>query len=345
MSDIKDLKMYKEIHETPKEILHILDMYTDGDEFKFDERLIEKLKGADQIIFIACGTSYHACRMGVDFFIRAGKMANAYIASEWAYNPVVYGKNPVFFLVSQSGETGDVLACKFYKNDTIVAVTNKKNSSIDKMAKYSVPLDCGEELGIAATKSFSTQYVVLYLLASAVQGRNAAIDEVRKTAEAVEKIFALEDEIASYADIFVPRNRAFILGRGIDYIAATEGSLKIKETSYMFAEPYASGEFKHGYIALVEFGVPVIGLLSSPSTAKIFRTNLDDVKSKGGNLVIISSKPLAKEGDQIVIPSVNQYIDPLLLIIVLQILAAHISHRKGINTDSPRSLVKSVKGE
>lgn len=345
MNDIKELKMYKEIHETPNAIKHLLDLYTSGNDFNFDKKLIDKLKGADQIIFIACGTSYHACRLGVDFFTRAGKMADAYIASEWAYNPVVYGKNPVFFLVSQSGETGDILACTFYKTDTVVAITNNKDSSIDKLATFSLPLDCGKEEGIAATKSFSSQYILLYLLANAVQGRTAAIDDVKKAAGAVEELFGLEDDISKLADIFVPHNRAFILGRGIDYIAATEASLKIKETSYIFAEPYASGEFKHGYIALVEFGVPVIGLLSSPVTAKVFRKNLEDVKSKGAQLVIISTKALSKEGDHVVTPTVNQFIDPLLQIIVMQILAAHISHRKGINTDSPRALVKSVKGE
>ena len=345
MGEISNLKMYKEIMETPSKVEHLLELYTKNDKFNFNNKMIEKLKKADQIIFIACGTSYHACRFGVDFFTRAGKMSDAYIASEWAYNPVVYGKNPVFILVSQSGETGDILACKFYQPNTIIAITNNKDSSIDKLATYSIPLDCGEEKGIAATKSFATQYIVLYLLAAAVQDNTSAIEDVKKSIEGIKEVFELEEKISKAADIFVPRNRAFLLGRGIDYLSATEGSLKIKETSYMFAEPYASGEFKHGYIALVEFGVPVIGLLSSSTTSNVFRQNLDDVKSKGGQLVVISSLKLSKPDDQIVTPSISPYIDPLLQIIALQILAMHISFKKGIDTDSPRSLVKSVKGE
>ena len=272
-------------------------------------------------------------------------MSDAYIASEWAYNPVVYGKNPVFILVSQSGETGDILACKFYKTDTVIAITNNKDSSINKRATFSIDLECGEEVGIAATKSFSTQYVALFLLAAAISDNFMAITQVKRLITSIPEVFKIEDKISEVSNILVPRNRAFILGRGLDYISATEGSLKIKETSYMFAEPYASGEFKHGYIALVEFGVPTIGLVSSSATSKLFRSNMNDVRSKGGQLIIISSEKVSEEGDQLVTPFVNQLVDPLLQIICLQLLACYVSYKKGLDTDSPRSLVKSVHGE
>lgn len=334
--------MIKEIEESPSVIEHLLSLYTKEDKFNFDAKLLETLKEADQVIFLACGTSYHASHNGVYLFRKLGKMADVYIASEWAYNPVIYGKKPVFVLVSQSGETADIIACKKHLNGPIVAMTNCVGSTIDKMADFVLPLDCGKENAIAATKSYVAQMVLITLLVKACEEDNNVIGEVKKLKDAIEYVISKQEICEQISHLFVPSKDAFFLGRGVDYFAALEASLKLKETCYIHSEAYPGGELKHGPVALVSEGVIAVGFISDDATSELFRTNLDYIKEQKGTLVIISSKHLAKDNDNFVTPDVAYYFEPVIKVVVMQLVAYYTSKNKGINVDNPRSLVKAV---
>jgi glucosamine--fructose-6-phosphate aminotransferase (isomerizing) len=271
-----------------------------------------------------------------------GKMSDAYIASEWAYNPVIYGKKPVYILVSQSGETADIIACKKHLNGPVISITNCKGSSIDKMADYVVPLDCGKENAIAATKSYVAQVTVISLVANATRDYTTAISDVKHLKEAINEVISKQDICEEISKVFVPAKDAFFLGRSVDHFAALEASLKLKETCYIHSEAYPGGELKHGPVALVTDGVIVVGFISDDETNELFRKNLDYIKEQKGTLVIISSNHLAKEDDHFVTPDVAFYLEPVIKVVVMQFVAYFTSKNKGINVDNPRSLVKAV---
>ena len=337
-----EYRMIQEIEESPSVIEDLLSRYTRGNDFKLDEEMINCLKGADQVIFLACGTSFHASHIGVYLFRKMGKMSDIYIASEWAYNPVIYGKKPVFILVSQSGETADIIACRNHLHGPIIAITNARGSTIDRMADYVLPLDCGEEKAIAATKSYVAQVAMIALLCKAVANDNSVIKELANLKNAISKVIDEQSICEKLASLFIPAKDAFFLGRGIDHFAALEASLKLKETCYIHSEAYPGGELKHGPVALVQEGVVVVGFISDDQTAELFRTNLDYTKEQNGTLVVISSKHLAKEGDAFVTDDVAYYLEPVVKVVVMQLVAYYTSKGKGINVDNPRSLVKAV---
>ena len=337
-----EFRMIEEIEQSPSVIENLLKMYTNGKDIKLDPEMLETLREADDVIFLACGTSFHASHIGVYLFRQMGKMSDIYIASEWAYNPVIYGKKPVFILVSQSGETADIIACKKHLKGSVIAITNSRGSTIDKMADYIMPLDCGEEKAIAATKSYIAQVAAITLLVKAVKNESKVIEDLKELKDAVSDVIARQEICEQLSKLFVPAKDAFFLGRGIDYFAALEASLKLRETCYIHSEAYPGGELKHGPVALVQEGVVVVGFISDDKTAELFRTNLDYTKEQNGSLVIISSHHLAKENDSFVTKDVAYYLEPVVKVVVMQLVAYYTSKNKGINVDNPRSLVKAV---
>ena len=280
--------MLKEIEEIEPTVERIIDTYYVDDEFQFDPNLVKSLKESDHIIFIACGTSYHASLVGGRYFEDAGQSASRFIASEWAFHPTFPGQKPFIILISQSGETADLIHClKLIKEHNLncLVITNTGGSTLDRNCQYSLLLHAGIEVSVASTKAYVAQTALLALLAA---------------------------------------------------------SLKLKEVSYIHSEAVPGGELKHGPIALIEEGTPVIVFITDPETASSMRGNIEEVRARGAIIYEISTKFLAKEEDNIVVNDYAYYLSSVAISSVAFYLAYYVSLAKGLNVDKPRNLAKSV---
>lgn len=337
--------MLKETEEAPSVIRRIIDNYYDEDHFTFDPKMIQALKKSDDIVFLACGTSHYASLLGVDYMHYLGKRSESYIASEWAYYPNVTAKNPVYILLSQSGETADLIACQKYLNEnglTNIALTNTRGSTIDRKASYSLLIFAGLEVAVAATKSYDAQVTILALLTAALDGTTNAVRHVQDLIAAIEDVISRREEIHAIAKKIYRARDAFFVGRGYDNEAALECALKLKEIAYVHAEAYAGGELKHGPIALIEKETPVIGLISDPISALALRNNLEELKSRGATIIIVATKALKTAGDDFVINDVKPYLGAIGKVVFGQYLAYYVALEKGLPIDKPRNLAKSV---
>lgn len=337
--------MLKEIEESPSVIHRLLDNYFDGRKWLFDKKMLSSLDKADDVVFIGCGTSYYACLLGVEYFRYLGKRSEAYIASEWAYYPVASTGKTVYVLLSQSGETADLILCQKYINDnglTNIAVTNTKGSTIERKSTYSVLLYAGLEVAVASTKSYVAQVVMLSMLTSALTKTDNTSRHLSALILCIEDIIARREEIHEIAKKVYRARDAFYVGRGYDYCASLECALKLKEISYIHAEAYPAGELKHGPIALIEKETPVIGLVSDQLTAMATRNNIVELSSRGANTFIVATKALAEEGDAFLVKDVKTYLSAIPKVVFGQYLSYYVSLEKGLPIDKPRNLAKSV---
>jgi glutamine---fructose-6-phosphate transaminase (isomerizing) len=337
--------MLKETEEAPSVIRRIIDNYFDGDHFTFDPKIIQTLRDSDDIVFLACGTSHYASLLGVDYMHYLGKRSESYIASEWAYYPNVTAQRPVYVLLSQSGETADLIACQKYLNEnglTNIALTNTRGSTIDRKASFSLLVFAGLEVAVAATKSYDAQVTMLALLTAAMDGTTNAIRHVNDLISAINDIIARREEIHAIAKRIYQARDAFFVGRGYDNEAALECALKLKEIAYIHAEAYAGGELKHGPIALIEKETPVIGLISDPISALALRNNLEELKSRGATIIIVATKALKAPGDDFLVDDVKPYLAGIAKVVFGQYLAYYVALEKGLPIDKPRNLAKSV---
>jgi glutamine---fructose-6-phosphate transaminase (isomerizing) len=337
--------MLKEIEESPSVIRRLIDNYFDGTKFTFDSRIVKAISDSDDIVFLACGTSHYASLLGVDFMHYLGKRSESYIASEWAYYPVVTAKKPLFILLSQSGETADLIACQKYINEnglTNIAITNSRGSTIDRKATFSLLLYAGLEVAVASTKSYDAQVVILSMLTAAVTKTTNTVRHLQDLILAIQDVIARKDEIHAIAKKMYQARDAFFVGRGYDNEAALECALKLKEISYIHAEAYAGGELKHGPIALIEKETPVFGLVSDPISSSALRNNLEELKSRGASIYIVSTKALQSDGDDFVINDVKPYLAAVAKVTFGQYLSYFVALEKGLSIDKPRNLAKSV---
>lgn len=337
--------MLKEIEQTPEIIATLKDNYFDGKNFLFDESLVALLKTTKKVHFLACGTSYYASRMGVKAFRRIGKEAYVSIASEWGYDPYEADPGSVYFLLSQSGETADLIRCQRLLHDCgaiTVAITNTKGSTIERKATYSCLLYAGLEVAVASTKTYLAQACLLTMLCACLIDQPAVMYEFDTLVSQVEAVIARKEEIHDLAKKCVNVKHAFFLGRGVDYTSALEGALKLKEISYVHAEAYPGGELKHGPLALIEPGVLIIGLVTNPDTALAIRGNFEEVRARGGNLIIFSTEIVRDAADDFVIPSGRPFFSSLALVVALQYFSYYLALEKGLSIDKPRNLAKSV---
>ena len=338
--------MLKEIEEIEPVIKRIYDNYCDGDKVNLDPTLVEKLRESDHVIFLGCGTSYHASLVGGRFFEEQGVPTASYIASEWAFHPMFPGKKPFIILISQSGETADLIHClKIIKEkgyETLI-ITNTKGSTLERGCTYSLLLNAGVEVSVASTKAYVAQCLTLYLIAAAVFNLNKVEKHIKQAIDIVRTIRSeYKPKITEIASEIKDKDDIFYLGRGFDYYLSLEASLKLKEVSYIHSEAIAGGELKHGPIALIENGTPVIVFITDIFTAASMRGNIEEVKSRGANVIVISTKPLAKEGDTIVIDDYPGYLSSIVVSSIAFYLAYYVSLMKGYNVDKPRNLAKSV---
>lgn len=338
--------MLKEIEEIETVIKRQLNTYVSGHEYTFDKELIEKLRESDHIIFLGCGTSYHASLVGGRYFEEMGTPTASYIASEWAFHPMFPGKKPFIIFISQSGETADLIHClrivkeKGYES---LIITNTKGSTLERGCTYSVLLNAGVEVAVASTKAYVAQVVALYLLIGAVYHNYQVIGDINKYSPIISKIRENSKPlIKQMAEELKDEKDIFYLGRGYDYYLSLEASLKLKEISYIHSEALAGGELKHGPIALIEQGTPAIAFVTDKATSSGMRGNIEEVKSRGAKVFVISTKELSQPDDTIVVDDYPSYLSNIIISSIAFYLAYYTSLAKGLNVDKPRNLAKSV---
>lgn len=352
--------MLKEIFEQPNSIRETIgSRFRLGEKCSFDDLEISKeyLNTIDKIYIVACGTAMHAGLVGKTIIENLCKIpVTVDIASEFRYrNPLVDEKTLCIY-ISQSGETADTIAAlKLAKSNgaKTLAISNVIGSSITREADYSIYTHAGPEIAVASTKAYTSQVVLIAILAmyfGEILGRcdekdiEALKSDILDLPSKIETILDNTDGIKEFAKKVYTQKDMFFLGRGTDYSVALEGSLKLKEISYIHSDAYAAGELKHGPIALIENNVTVIGIITDERLVEKSISNLQEVITRGAKTLVITNQVLPNAHFDFVIniPETNPLISPILSVIPLQLLAYYVSKNKGLDVDKPRNLAKSV---
>ncbi len=351
---VYDNYMLKEIHEQPAVMRRIIQEYQDAEgNLKMDADIIKDVADADRIYIIAAGTSYHAGLVGKEYLEKwAGVPTEVHVASEFVYNMPLLSEKPLFIYISQSGETADsraVLVETKKLGHKSLTITNVPGSTLSREADHTLLLHAGPEIAVASTKAYTAQIAVLSILSQIVakeHGKEADVEllrELAKVTTAIETIVDDADVMKQIATDFLETTRnAFFIGRTIDYNVSLEGALKLKEISYIQAEGFAGGELKHGTIALIEEGTPVIALATQENVNLSIRGNVKEVAARGANPCIISMDGLNKEGDTYVIPHVHELLTPLVAVVAMQLISYYAALHRDLDVDKPRNLAKSV---
>lgn len=354
--------MLKEIHEQPKAIKDTLtsrvlkDTKVQLDDINLTK---EELENFDRVFIVACGTAYHAGLVGKTIIEKLAKIpVEVDIASEFRYRDPLITDKSLLIVVSQSGETADTLAVLRDAKKTgakVIAITNVVGSSVSREAHHVLYTWAGPEIAVASTKAYETQLIAMYILGiyfGELKGTlNKEVSEELKEEllilpDKVKELLDKKDELQKYASKNYMDKDLFFLGRGLDYAVALEGSLKLKEISYIHSEAYAGGELKHGPIALIEKGTPVIALLTEDKLKDKMISNIREVVTRGARVLAI-----ANEGDKdaeevcddvIYIPRTNSLLTPVLSVVPLQLISYYMAKQKGCDVDKPRNLAKSV---
>lgn len=345
--------MLKEIDEQPAVIRHLINEYTNANQVQLAGDVRQSLLAADTLYIIACGTSYHAGLVGKDLIEKWAQVpVEVHIASEFAYNMPLLSKNPLFIFISQSGETTDSLLV-FNKVKELgyktLTLANVPDSTLVREATHALLLHAGPEVAIASTKAYMAQLVVLTMIAADLANQKGlplpinVAEELANIADVVEAITADKEPYKMVArDYFSEAKNCFFLGRTMDYYTALEASLKLKEVSYIYAQGYGAGEFKHGTMALIDEGMPIFAVSTQKNVSKVIHHNMKEIASLGAKTCVISTTETQEEGDQIVIPAVYESLSPLVSIVPFQIIAYYTALQLGRDVDSPRNLTKAV---
>lgn len=351
--------MLKEIYEQPIAIRETIGTRLSNGKVIFDELDFSKeyLQSLNKIFIVACGTAMHAGIVSKTIFERLCKIpVEVEIASEFRYRDPLIDEKTLAIYISQSGETADTIAAlKLAKSKgaKTLAISNVIGSSITREADYSIYTHAGPEIAVASTKAYTSQVTLLTLLAIYCSEKleRADSDKITKLKEdllkapsKVEEVLKNTSQIKKFAKKVHKEKDMFFLGRGIDYAVSLEGSLKLKEISYIHSEGYASGELKHGPIALIDTGVTVISIMTDPKLVEKSISNVQEVITRGAKVLIVTNQDLENKGFELVIkiPEISTEISPLLSIVPLQLFAYYISKEKGLDVDKPRNLAKSV---
>ncbi len=354
--------MMKEIYEQPRAIADTLEGRITSTKVlpsSFGlgaEALLSEVKAVQ---IVACGTSYHAGLISRYWFESlTGLPCNVEVASEYRYRKHYVPKDCLFVTISQSGETADTLAALKLSKELgyakSLSICNVPESSLVRESDLSLLTHAGPEIGVASTKAFTTQLVALLFLVS-VLGRYNGMDEkaeagrveaMRSLPGKLESVLELDEEIKALAERFTDKNHALFLGRGDQYPVAMEGALKLKEISYIHAEAYPAGELKHGPLALIDNEMPVIAVAPNNQLVEKLKSNLEEVRARGGELFIFADERLEIESEPgvtvIKVPHSDGLIQPIVFTVPLQLLAYHVAVLKGTDVDQPRNLAKSV---
>ena len=353
--------MIKEIHEQPKAVKDTLKSVIKDGKIDLSEVGIDKetAKKLNNIIIVACGSAYHVGVVGQYVIESASRIpVRVELASEFRYRDPIMNENDLVIVISQSGETADSLAAlRLAKKMNIktLGIVNVVGSSIAREADYVFYTLAGPEIAVATTKAYSAQLIAIYALAIQLGKYREIIDENRYTSlieemetlpEKMERVLSDKERIQWFASKYANAQDMYFIGRGIDYAVSLEGSLKMKEISYVHSEAYAAGEIKHGPISLIEDGTLVIGICTDKKLFEKTRSNMVEVKSRGAYLMGLTSYGNYSIEDTadftVYIPQTDPYFTTSLAIIPLQLLGYYLSVAKGLNVDKPRNLAKSV---
>jgi glucosamine--fructose-6-phosphate aminotransferase (isomerizing) len=352
--------MQKEIFEQPKAIADTLDAVAGISPELFGDGAYSAFKAIDQVLILACGTSYYA-GLVAKYWLEsiAGVPTAVEIASEYRYRDSVANPRTLVVTITQSGETADTIAALKHARalgmTTTLTVCNVATSAMVRECRFAFLTRAGVEVGVASTKAFTTQLVGLFLLALALaqtRGRLSDAQEaqhlkdLRHLPKAVAEVLALEPQIIAWSQAFTSKEHALFLGRGLHYPVALEGALKLKEISYIHAEAYPAGELKHGPLALVTSAMPVVTVAPNDQLLEKLKSNLQEVRARGGELYVFADADtrIASAPGMHVIRMPEHYgaLSPILHVVPLQLLAYHTAVARGTDVDKPRNLAKSV---
>lgn len=350
--------MLKEIHEQPLVFKKTTSSYLENGISSLIEKMPDFSK-YNKIRIVACGSATHAGLVGKQMIEKYDNVkTDVETASEFRYNKLFLDKDELVIVVSQSGETADTLeALKIAKrngNDTL-GIINEKASSIARCAKLVLYTEAGKEIAVATTKAYSAQVAMLSLIALNISCKKNLINkeeikeilkDVKMLPNYMEELLSNNESYKKIAEKLVNHNDVFFIGRGVDYALAMEGSLKLKEISYMHSEAYPAGELKHGTISLIDDGTPVVAIVTDDNIAAKTISNIKEVKSRGANVIYITNRNNDLDNDfydeKIIIPKVNDLFSPLLTVIPLQLISYNVAKLKGCSIDKPKNLAKSV---
>ena len=353
--------MLKEIHEQPKAVQDTIGAYVKDGHVDLSETGLtdEKLAALKRIYIVACGSAYHVGMVGKYVIESMAKIpVEVDVASEFRYRNPILVEDSMVVIISQSGETADSLAALRLakeRNVPVLSVVNVVGSSIARESDYTLYTYAGPEISVATTKAYSTQLIAMYLLSiqsAFVQGKleesrvEQLIAELGTLPDKISKVLDDKERIQWFASKYANARDIFFIGRGIDYAISLEGSLKMKEISYIHSEAYAAGELKHGTISLVEDGTLVIGVMTQKALFEKTLSNMVEVKSRGAYLMGLTSYGNYSIEDtadfSVYVPKTESYFTTSLAIVPLQLMGYYVSVAKGLDVDKPRNLAKSV---
>ena len=355
--------MEKEINEQPEALKRILTNYlVDGSiDLGYEGAVDKMLTSFNRVCIVACGTALHAGMMGTHLFRKwLGIPVETEMASEFIYSDTVLDKDTLFIAVSQSGETIDTMeALKKAKKEgaACLAVLNVRGSSISRIADYTLYTDAGPEIAVASTKAYTTQLMIFYLLVLRCASLRSkmteadlehALENLRRVPDAITQVIAIKDDIHRQAKEVIMASDLFMIGRGMDYLVLLEGALKLKEISYIHSEAYAAGELKHGPIALITDGTPVIAAATQTKLISKELSNVKEIKARGANVVLLTKEELKADFAQsdeyhvIGLPNLDDEYMSFPEIVALQLYSYYVSADKGLDVDKPRNLAKVV---
>ena len=354
--------MLKEIHEQPDALLHTIEQYVSSrtgclreDAFPWTKEEANQLK---RLRIVSCGSAYHAGLVGKKFLEHLAKLpVEVEVASEYRYSDALYSENEPMMLISQSGETADTIAAmrmEKSRNQETVAICNVIGSTIARECDRTLFTYAGPEIAVAATKSYLTQTVVLFLLALDLAEKRGwlthskvqeQLERLKRVPDDMRAVLARKEQVQAYANRHALTKKMFFIGRGLDHALCLEAALKLKEIAYIHTDAYAAGELKHGTIALVEDGSLVISVATQKPLLSKMASNMEEVRVRGADILAITNGSSGMEehcDEQWDFPEVPDMMAPFLAVIPLQLLAYYIGVARGCSIDQPRNLAKSV---
>ena len=352
--------MQKEIFEQPRAIGDTLDGINGISPELFGDGAYRAFKDVDQVLILACGTSYYAGSVARYWLESIAKIPTSIeVASEYRYRDSVPDPRTLVVTISQSGETADTLSALKHARGlgmtNTLTICNVQTSAMVRECRFNFITRAGAEIGVASTKAFTTQLVGLFVLTLALAQVRGHLDDateamhlkaLRHLPAAVQAVLALEPQIMAWSDEFATKENALFLGRGLHYPIALEGALKLKEISYIHAEAYPAGELKHGPLALVTSAMPVVTVAPNDALLEKLKSNMQEVRARGGELFVFADADSRIESDTglhvIRMPEHYGVLSPILHVVTLQLLAYHTACARGTDVDKPRNLAKSV---
>ena len=330
--------MMKEINEEPVLVDNLIKKYINN----LDK--LPDLSKYKNIHIVGCGSAYYAGMIGKNFFEDDGLKVEIDVASEYRYRNIIYDKDTLVILISQSGETADTIAAMRKANsegiDTL-AIVNVESSTIDRECTYSVLIEAGKEIAVATTKAFVQQVLILSLLSYKANPDNKYLEDIKNLPQQLKVLLDKTGYYKKLADAIYKHEDVFFIGRKVDYAISLEGSLKLKEISYIHSDAYQAGELKHGTISLINEGTIVFAIVTDDDIRDKTISNLEEVISRGANPIYVGNKDADYE-NKIIIPRVHKKLQPLLALPPLQIIAYYVALKRDCSIDKPKNLAKSV---